>query len=33
MCLKRRLIKLLYLCKQAVVLKGIVGLFGLVAHP
>ena len=33
MCLKRRLIKLLYLCKQAVVLKGVVGLFGLVAHP
>ena len=33
MCLKRRLIKLLYLCKQAVVLKGVVGLFGLVTHP
>ena len=33
MCLKRRLIKLLYLCKQAVVLEGVVGLFGLVAHP
>ena len=31
--LKRRLIELLHLRKQAVVLKGIVGLFGLVAHP
>ena len=33
MCLKRRLVELLHLRKQAVVLKGIVGLFGLVAHP
>ena len=33
MRLKRRLIKLLYLCKQAVVLEGTVRLFGLVAHP
>ena len=32
-CLKRRLVELLHLRKQAVVLKGIVGLFGLVAHP
>ena len=33
MCLKRRLVELLHLRKQAVVLKGVVGLFGLVAHP
>ena len=33
MCLKRRLVELLHLRKQAVVLKDIVGLFGLVAHP
>ena len=33
MCLKRRLVELLYLRKQTVVLKGIVGFFGLVAHP
>ena len=33
MCLKRRLVELLHLRKQAVVLKGIVGLFGLVTHP
>ena len=33
MCLKRRLVELFHLRKQAVVLKGIVGLFGLVAHP
>ena len=31
--LKRRLVELLHLRKQAVVLKGIVGLFSLVAHP
>ena len=33
MCLKRRLVELFNLRKQAVVLKGVVGLFGLVAHP
>ena len=31
--LERRLVELLHLRKQTVVLKGIVGLFGLVAHP
>ena len=33
MCLKCRFVELLHLRKQAVVLKGVVGLFGLIAHP
>ena len=33
MRLKRRFVELLYLRKQTVVLKGVVGFFGLVAHP
>ena len=33
MCLERGLVELFHLRIQAVILKGIVGLFGLVAHP